>query len=140
LPVDNTTYTANKNFGQGTEILPGEFVVYSGTNTLVDIENLEINTTYHIAIFDYNTSASGPDYLTSQFLAGSGTTLGAPTIQASNIAASDIQANKATISYTIGNGNARIFVMRAGGPVDADPADLMSYSHSTTFGLGHQVG
>src|SRR5690606_36143392 len=79
-------------------------------------------------------------YLTSQFLTGSGTTLGAPTIQTSNITASDIQANKATISYTIGNGNARIFVMRAGGPVDADPVDLTSYSHSTIFGLGHQVG
>src|SRR5690606_36119164 len=46
----------------------------------------------------------------------------------------------ATISYTIGNGNGRVFVMRAGGPVDVDPVDLTSYSHSTIFGLGHHVG
>jgi hypothetical protein len=140
VPVDNTTYTANPNFNQGTEISPGQFVVYDGSHTNVEIKNLEINSTYHIAVFEYNTSASGPDYLASNPLIGDATTLGAPTVQTTNLFATSIQQTSATINYSIGNGSSRIFVIRKGGPVDADPVDLEAYATSTFFGSGTQIG
>lgn len=140
VPVDNTTYPANANFQQGTEILPGQFVVYDGINSNVEMKNLEINTTYHIAVFEYNLSSTGPDYLTSPFLAGQASTLAAPTIQTSNINASNIQQTSVVLNYAQGDGAARFFVMKKGSAVDADPVDLTSYNTSTVFGNGSQIG
>jgi len=140
LPVDNTVYTAHANFGQGQEIAPGEYIVYDGPHMNVEIKNLEVNSLYHVAVFEYNTSASGPDYLVSTYLAGNASTLAPPTIQASGISASNILSNQATISFNAGNGAARMFVMKKGGPVDSDPLDLVSYSTSTVFGSGSEIG
>lgn len=137
-PVDGTTYTANDEFGQGQQIAPGEYVVYDGTFTNFDVENLEIGSTYHFAIFEYNPSASGPDYLSTSFLAATGSTAATPTQQTSALNATNIQSSQATIGFTKGNGSARIFFIREGSPVNADPQDLTAYSSSTVFG-GSQV-
>lgn len=133
-PTDGVTYTANANFGQGTAIMDGQYVVYDGTGSVVDLKNLEINTTYHLAVFEYNLSGTTPDYLVSSFLAGNATTLTAPTGQVSAVTASTIQSNQVTINFTNGNGNGRIFIMREGSAVNTDPVDLASYSYSSIFG------
>lgn len=133
-PVDGVTYTADADFGEGQEVAPGEFVVYDGTSSNVNIEELEIATTYHFAIFEYNSSATGPDYLTSSFLAATGSSASAPSTQVSAINATSIQSNQATINFVIGSGAGRIFVMREGGPVDAIPQNLVIYNANTIFG------
>lgn len=56
LPVDGTTYTANAAFGSGTQIGTGNYVVYKGTGTSVNITGLTANTTYHFAIYEYNNT------------------------------------------------------------------------------------
>lgn len=139
-PVDGTSYTADPDFGEGTEILPGEFVVYDGINTIADLRNLEINTSYHIAVFEYNTGATGPDYLASSYLAGNAATASAPSVQASALSASGVQSDRATFSFTAGNGAGRIILIREGSPVNADPSDLVTYSSNTIFGSGAQIG
>jgi hypothetical protein len=139
-PLDGTVYSANLSFGQGNEIAPAEFVVYDGTSQNAQVENLEINSTYHFAVFEYNLSATGPDYLTTAFLQGSGSTLAAPTTQVSNINAIEIQPTQVKFGFTMGNGDARLFLMKKGSPVDADPVDLGTYNSSPTFGLGTEVG
>jgi len=53
-PVDLATYTANVNFGSGSQIGSGNYVVYKGNGTTVSIRDLEPNTAYHFAIFEYN--------------------------------------------------------------------------------------
>lgn len=134
LPVDGITYTANVNFGNGTALAPDQFVVFDGTNTTVTMENLEISTTYHIAVFEYNQTAAGPDYLTGSFLAGSGTTASAPTQQVSSITSTSIQLNTASFTYTPGNGDGQLFVIKQGSPVDAEPVDLVNYGINSIFG------
>lgn len=134
LPVDGQVYTANSNFGQGDAVAADQYVVYDGNNSTCDIKNLEVGTTYHVAVFEYNLSGALPDYLTSAWLAGNGTTLTAPTTQVSALTTVTIQANQATISYNGGNGAGRIFVMREGSPVNTDPVDLTNYSYSNVFG------
>lgn len=134
MPVDGVTYTASNVFGSGTEIAPGQFVVADDVNRLVDLQNLEIGTVYHLAVFEYNTSAAGTDYLTSSFLAGSTITLSAPFVQTSGLSATGIQNTQATINYVAGNGGSRLFIMRAGSPVNVEPQDLVNYNYSTMYG------
>ncbi len=55
-PVSGTTYTANAAFGSGTQIGTGNYVVYKGTGTSVNVTGLAAGTTYHYAVYEYNTT------------------------------------------------------------------------------------
>lgn len=139
-PQDGVTYTAAGKFGTGTEMVAGsgEYVVYDGTSNLVSITGLEKGTTYHFAVFEYNTSSTGPDYLTAatKWLAASGATLSAPQLPVSNLTATNVQQNQASITFTVGNGSSRIFVMGEGAPADTEPEDYTKYSSgSNVFGV-----
>jgi hypothetical protein len=57
-PVDGTNYTANAAFGSGNQIGTGNFVVYKGTGTSVNLTNLTQGTTYHFAIYEFSTPSN----------------------------------------------------------------------------------
>lgn len=134
-PVDQVAYAANENFGQGEEMAPGEFVMYNGTEHYFDLRNLEVSTTYHLAVYEYNVGADGkPDYLTSSFLAATVSTVTWPTAQPVLSSVSGIQANQATVNFTKGDGAYRLFIMKKGSPVNVLPQDLVKYSYSSAFG------
>lgn len=140
-PLDGSNHTGNTVFGTGTEVAPGEFVVYDGAGYYFDLTGLEKATTYHFAVYEYNTSDAGVnDYLTSTFLTGSAATNPWPTVQTSGLNATAIQGAQATISFVAGNGSTRLFFMRANSPVNAQPQDvLVNAGHNTVFGSA-QVG
>lgn len=134
-PTDFTTYTANNDFQLGEQIKTDERVVFDGSATFVDIKNLDIASTYHLAVFEYNVGQDGkPDYLTSSFLTYSASTLASPTTQPTITNISNIQDAQATISFTKGNGATRLFVMKKGSPVNVFPQDLVKYNYSASFG------
>lgn len=54
-PVDGTSYLANATFGAGDSIDVGEYVIYNGTGTSVSVTGLSQNTTYHVAVYSYNS-------------------------------------------------------------------------------------
>ncbi|MEP7237180.1 MAG: T9SS type A sorting domain-containing protein, partial [Ferruginibacter sp.] len=64
-PVDGTTYTANANFGSGTQIGTGNYVVYDGAGGTQLVTGLTAGATYHFAIYDYNDGgvAGAENYL-----------------------------------------------------------------------------
>jgi hypothetical protein len=128
-PVDGTSYNV------GDVLSQGQYVVYDGPNRLAQLDNLESGSTYHIAVFEYNPTSTGADYLTSASLPGTGTTLAAPVGQTTGFFASNIQDNSAMINFAAGGGSARIFLMRAGSPVTAEPQDFVNYGTSTTYGI-----
>lgn len=134
LPVDGATYTPNPNFGQGPFIEAGQFVVYDNIGAGFDLKNLEIGSTYHIAVFEYNLSGTGPDYLVSAFLTGNATTLSAPISGPGNVSANNIQSTQATINYLSGGGTGRLFLMREGSAVNTEPVDLTAYGYNNVFG------
>ncbi|MDF2190652.1 T9SS type A sorting domain-containing protein [Paraflavitalea sp. CAU 1676] len=146
LPLDGATYTANAQFGQGAELAAGSgaYVVFDGIGNSVTVNGLDKATTYHFAVFEYNTGGTGPDYLSAsgKWLASSQTTLAAPTLQTGGVTATNIQPNQATIGFTPGNGGSRLFVMHEASPVDVTPQDLQSYTSSNgIFSLTqHQIG
>lgn len=133
-PTDGVEYAANNRFAQGYMIAQDEYVVYSGPGRSVAVENLEPATTYHFAVYEYNLAGNLPDYLVTQKLVGAGSTVSTPTQGTGGLSASEIQDNQAKINFSAGNGSGRLFIMRAGSPVDAEPEDLVSYSAHTTYG------
>lgn len=77
-PVDGTTYIAHAAFGSGTEIGTGNFVVYNGPGSSVNITGLSSSTTYHVAVYELNGSAGTENYLTTTPATGNRTTLTGP--------------------------------------------------------------
>jgi hypothetical protein len=138
-PTNGTSYTANAAFGSGTDLGSSQFVVYKADAGPVNVTNLLPNTTYHVAIFEYNTA--GDCYFTSNPLTGSFTTpCNDPTVQATLFTSSSIGTTTATVGWTRGNGNQVLVVARAGGAVNADPVDGTNYTANAAFGSGNQIG
>lgn len=134
-PADLVSYTANAAFGSGDVLAEGEYVVYNGTGHEVDLTNLEVGTTYHFAVYEYNVGGNGqPDYLTTSWLAASAASAAKPTTQAVITSISNLQATQATINFTAGNGANRLFLMKQGSAVNATPQDLVRYTYQTAFG------
>ncbi|MCC5916454.1 MAG: hypothetical protein JJU02_03910 [Cryomorphaceae bacterium] len=61
-PTGNgSAYSADENFGQGTAIAPGEYVIHQGPANSTSIQNLQHNTTYTIGVFSrLGTDWNGP--------------------------------------------------------------------------------
>lgn len=64
FPEDSITYTANAQFGQGTEIGTGNFVIYNGTDSTVTLSGLDQGIEYHISAVEFNGTAGTERYLT----------------------------------------------------------------------------
>jgi M6 family metalloprotease-like protein len=77
IPINSLSYTANAVFGNGSEIGTGNYVVYNGTGTSVNITSLLSGTTYYYAIYEYTSSSYC--YLTPA-LTGNALTTGNPPI------------------------------------------------------------
>ena len=77
-PTDDVAYSANAAFGSGDKIDNSSYVVYSGSASNVAVSALRPNTQYQFAVYEYNGSGSGNDYLLVPALSGSITTLCLP--------------------------------------------------------------
>lgn len=81
-PADGMNYTANATFSSGNEIGTGNFAVYEGTGTSVNVTGLSSGITYHFAIYEFtNTDYC---YLTPGLTGNSTTTLASPLITGVN--------------------------------------------------------
>ena len=128
-PQNGNSYLAGNVFGNGQEIAPGEFVVYTngGTGASFGVSNLTPDTEYYVAFFEYNGSGLTSEYLTASFLSESFFTLSEPTQQPTGFTVTNITGNAATISWTPGNGANRIVLAKRGAPVNANPVELITY-------------
>ncbi|WP_262885468.1 CARDB domain-containing protein [Lunatibacter salilacus] len=141
VPEDGVTFNHNTTFGSGTEIKEGEFVVYDGTGNQSWLFGLEHSSTYHLAVFEYNGTGTETFYLTTEFLQANASTVTTPTVQSSNLVFSNVTGSAMTLSWTNGNGNGRLIIGKAGGPVDEEPQDLANYSGgSASFANGTNLG
>jgi CSLREA domain-containing protein len=73
-PVDGTTYTANAAFGGGTQIGSGNYVIFAGSGNSVDVTGLTGGKTYYFAVYEFNGSSGGENYLTTSPATGNQTT------------------------------------------------------------------
>jgi hypothetical protein len=134
LPVNGIRYTTGAQFN-----VAGEFVVPVSNWTSFTPTNLKPGTVYYFAIFEFNGTGAGTEYLMLP-LTGSCMTAIAPTVQASAVSSSAIVGNSVTLSWTKGNGVGRIVVAHKGSAVNVSPTDLVFYSGGEDFGSGGKLG
>lgn len=141
LPLDGSTYTANKEFGSGDSLQTGNFVVYAGNLDSLTITGLTAGTTYYYEVFEFKGSATTTNYLTSSTLTGSMSTLDAePATSATNLLVTGFSTSTLDLSWTNGDGAKRIVVARAGSAVDFAPTDTNSYDTSQIFSTSTGYG
>ncbi|MDF2379995.1 T9SS type A sorting domain-containing protein [Nostoc ellipsosporum NOK] len=139
-PADASVYTANAALGTGTDLGGGQYIVYNGNSNNFDVTNLQPGTTYYFEVFEFNGTGVNTKYLTTSTATGSRATISAPSIGASTLSVSNVTSTQATVSWTNGNGDRRLVLIRANDAVTGTPANLLSYAANTTFGSGTQVG
>jgi hypothetical protein len=67
-PVDNASYSSNAAYGSGSTLSDGSYIVYNGASAgsgSVTVTGLTVNTTYHVAVFEYNGLAGMEKYKTA---------------------------------------------------------------------------
>ncbi len=63
-PTDGTSPSGvDASFGSGTQFGTGNYAVYDGTGNTVTVTGLSANTTYYVAVYEYNNNSVGlPNY------------------------------------------------------------------------------
>lgn len=79
-PSDGSGYVPNTIYGSGDDLGGGNFVVMNSNANSVSITGLTSNTTYDIAVFEYNDNGSDckANYLLAPYYSGSFSTLNYP--------------------------------------------------------------
>ncbi len=138
-PADGTDPSANSTYGGS-----GEQVVYNGNSNSVSVDGLTPGTTYWFRIYEYNCTGSNTVYITSTATnnPNSQTTVACstPTTEANSMTFSSVGSSSMTVSWTSGNGESRILVAREGTAITSSPTNSVTYSASTTFGSGDDIG
>lgn len=131
------TYNANNTFGNGSAVGNG-FVVYQGVANNVTVNGLSPETTYHVAVFEYNNP---PICYNASPLTGSFTTSSCqPTVGISGFSVSNVEAGSFTVNFTRGNGAGVLVIARAGSAVNATPVFNQDYTANSNFGAGQALG
>ena len=138
-PVGGTPYTANNSFGSGSTTGTGNFVVYKGTGTSVDVTNLAASTSYTFSVYAYNSA--GPCYDTPGATSFVSTPCIPPSTQASIGAYTNISSTSLTVNWNRGNGTGGVIVVaRLNSSASVDPTSGISYSANPVFGSGNTTG
>jgi Secretion system C-terminal sorting domain len=141
LPADGSAYPANTIFGSGTAVSPGQFAVYTGSAGTCVISGLLPSTPYYFSVFEYNGSACTVNYLLGIPAISNATTIACiiatqPALAPTSLTASNILSNSLDLNWTRGDGSFCILIGKAGSAITAPPVDGISYSASSTFGVG----
>lgn len=137
-PTNGTNYNANNGFGSGSQIGTGNYVIYKGVGSSFSVTNLDVNSTYYFAVYEYN--AAGPCYLTPALIGNQSTVCGTPTSNATNNVFSSVTSNSLTLTWTNGNGANRLVLAHQDSPVNSYPSNNTTYTANNNFGLGSEIG
>ncbi len=138
-PTDGTSYTGDIAFGSGTELGTGNYAVYAGTTAnSVSITGLSPGVTYHVAIFEYNTTDTC--YLTPSLTGNFTTSCSTPT-DISGLS-STIASEQVDLSWSNGSCYDDILVVaKASTAVTVSPSgDGTTYTANASFGSGTDLG
>ncbi len=132
-PVDGTTYTPNTVFGSGQQIGTGNRVVYTGTGNSVAITGLSANTTYYVAVYEFNGSGGGQNYLTVSPATGSQLTAPAAPVATAgtNVTGTSFDANwnitAGATGYRLDVATNNTFTNFVTGYTDLDVSNVLTY-------------
>jgi hypothetical protein len=136
-PVAGTSYTANAAFGSGSQIGTGNYVVYDGTGTSVNLTALTSSTTYYFAAYEYKNGTLC--YLTPALVGNYTTTCLTPTTQASTITFTGVTNTTMNVNWVNGNGGSRIVVAKLASSPAGTPTNGTVYPANAVFGSGSTI-
>jgi hypothetical protein len=138
VPEDLKEYRGSSIFGSGQDLGGGNFILNFGGNTQTSVTGLTPGITYHYAVFEYNGNQAKVYNL--QPARGSFTQSNRPTQQASNPQFSLINVTQFRLTWTSGNGQRRIVLLRKGAPVGFTPHDGQDYVSNNHAGVAMDLG
>ena len=132
-PISGRSYNANAIFKAGDEIGFGNYIVYNGTGSSVNVTGLEGGTAYYFSIYEYNQSSNC--YL-SAALTGNETTLCPSTaLPYTDNFDRNVFSCWTTVDNT-GNGSWQIGITKAGGYIPSLTGNyfyINSYSNNNSI-------
>ncbi len=147
-PVNNTTYTANTVFTSGTQIgATGWYCVFNGTThaSAITVTGLSASTIYRVMVCEYNGTALAEAYniaaATNNPINVTTSAAGctAPSTQASALSTSSPATNQFNVSWTAGDGNGTMIVIRPTAQSILAPSSGTSYTADPDYSLAGQI-
>jgi len=140
VPVNLTDYTAD-DFGKGSQVGNGNFVVYKGKGNTCTVNGLQPGVTYHFTVVEANGNLAPvfQNTVTTPPLTGSKTTVERPTVAPNNVSFSNMTQTGFTISWARGNGAKSLVIMRAVSNPTVKPVDGQTYIANPLFGGGVDI-
>ncbi len=132
LPQPGRSYVAAR-FGAGDSLGSKNYIVYNGSDTIVNVKGLIQGGIYKVNVYEYNGSAGLENYAlgtTNSFISLSKE----PTLASSNIVFTNPTSNSRTITYNRGNGFSKIVIARIDSPVNRFPVDGLDYYSNANYG------
>ncbi|WP_207435336.1 endonuclease [Sabulibacter ruber] len=130
-PTGTYTTGISADFSQAADQTNGNKIVYSGSGSSVTVTGLTATRTYHVQVFEfcstdntYNTTAAP----TAQTTLPDYTCAGAPSQSVTNLASSNIATGGFTLTFTGGNGDSRLILVKEGSAPTATPQNGTSYA------------
>jgi hypothetical protein len=142
-PIDGVDYFGSAEFGQGSTLGSGNFVLSNSTDTFIDLKSLNKSTPYYFNIYEANGIGTFVKYAKINPATASATTIAGydpPTQSAVTITADEIRTNSMKISWQNGNGSKRLVLVKEGSSVNQTPRDSSTYFPNTNFGDGYELG
>ena len=139
-PVLGAAYTANANFGTGSQIGTGNYVVYNGAGTLVNLTGLTAGINYHFAVYEYDTTTNCYQLLNPA--TGQLTTLAAPETPTSFTKICTTSTTQ-QLSWTAPEGGADgyLLVVREGAvPHSVNSINAQNQTSNLNYGLAPTFG
>ena len=142
LLTDNTVLTSPTGYEISTSANSG----YASTLSLTPASGKVDETTIFVRLTNAATGTPSGNITitstntTSLNVAASGTIYAIPTTQATKVIFSGTTISQTSISWTNGNGSSRAVFIKATDSGNASPANNTTYTASTTFGSGTQIG
>lgn len=137
-PIKGEAYVASAVFGEGDEVGVGNFVVYNGTGTSIEVTGLNNLTAYNFSVYEYSSS----DYCYNLIeLSGTATTEAKPepTNHATNFATGSPNSSAIPLTWTDATGgiepNGYLILANTTG-IFIDPTNAVPVANDTNFGDG----
>ena len=114
-PVDGTTYSAIQAYGSGGTTGAGNFVVYKGTGTTVNITGLTPNVSYKFSVVSFNGTGTAENYFGSGASASQTTLPSITSVTFSTPAANNpIPVGTATVTITVADDQSLTHTLTSG--------------------------
>ncbi|MBD1362867.1 gliding motility-associated C-terminal domain-containing protein [Mucilaginibacter sp. ZT4R22] len=137
LPAD-VYYSGNSKFTGGNQIgSSGWYCIYNGTGSTANVTLLTSGQTYRVAVVEYSGTIAAPKYLTTGITpANVSTPIEAPSGYSTALTFSNTTATSSTLSWTNGNGAARIVFIKKGTSGGFTPVDGVGYAPNNPYTQG----